>query len=584
MEVSGGGGISGLTAVTDALTAGRSSSDSRPAAPGRAHAFADLVTLRAVPVALLLVLLAAPVAAVLIQGAAAPDGLWEHLLATVLPTYVINTLVLCLGVAAITAIVGTGTAWVVSLYRFPGRRWLEWALILPLAMPAYVLAYAYTDTLQVTGRVQTVLRDTFGLAPGSYPFPEIHSTGGAVFVLAFALYPYVYLLARASFSEQSVCALEVSRTLGCSPSAAFRRVALPLARPAIATGVAFAVMETLADFGAVKYFEVQTYTTGIYRAWYGTGNPTAAAQLASLLLLSVFIVLAAERLSRRAGRHRHTSTRYRTIGREQLRGKSAALAVAACCLPIALGFALPAASLIAMAISGGDDLPSPARLLTLTANTLLLGGLASAVIVFCAIGALYALRGTQGIFRRLTMLVLSLGYATPGVVIAVGILITVGSIDRLLSEGLRQGLGVTGGLILGGTLAAVVYGCLARFFAVAYAPLEAALAKVKPSYEDAARLLRGTPASVLRHVHLPLMRPSLIAAALIVFVEVMKELPATMILRPFNFDTLAIESFQLATTERLDAAAVPSLLIVAAGLMPVIILCQEIRRSRPGHR
>lgn len=583
MEVSGGGGISGLAAVTDALAAGRSSANGRPAPPARAPAFAELPSLGAVPLAVLLVLLAAPVAAVLIEGVAAPDGLWEHLLATVFRTYVTNTLVLCLGVAAITGVVGTGTAWIVSIYRFPGRRWLEWALILPLAMPAYVLAYAYTDALQVTGPVQTLLRDTFGLRPGAYPFPEIHSVGGAVFVLAFALYPYVYLLTRAAFNEQSVCALEVSRTLGCTPWAAFRRVALPAARPAIATGVAFAVMETLADFGAVKYFEVQTYTTGIYRAWYASGNPTAAAQLASVLLLFVFIVLAAERLSRRAGRHRHTSTRYRALGREPLRGTKAALAFAACVLPILLGFALPATSLIAMAVAGGDDLPSAGRLMVLTGNTLLLGALASAVIVGSAVVALYALRGTPGAFRRLTMLVMSLGYATPGVVIAVGILITIGSIDRLASEVLREGLGLSGGLILGGTLAAVVYGCLTRFFAVAYAPLEAALAKVKPSYEDAARLLRGTPASVLRHVHLPLMRPSLIAAALIVFVEVMKELPATMILRPFNFDTLATEAFQLATTERLDAAAVPSLLIVAAGLLPVMILCRQIRRARPGH-
>ena len=582
MEVSSGG-ITGLTPVTDGL-ARRSPPGGEPAALARPGASAGLTSLRVVPVAFLLVLLSAPVAAIFVQGAAAPDGLWEHLLATVFRTYVINTLVLCLGVAAITAVVGTGTAWIVSIYRFPGRRTLEWALILPLAMPAYVLAYAYTDALQVTGPVQTGLRHALGLAPGAYWFPEIHSVGGAVFVLSFALYPYVYLLTRAAFSEQSVCQLEVSRTLGCTPWAAFRRVALPLARPAIATGVAFAVMETLADFGAVKYFEVQTYTTGIYRAWYATANPTVAAQLASLLLLSVFIVLAAERLSRRAGRHRHTSTRYRAIGRERLQGFKAALAVAACGLPVALGFALPAASLIAMAISGGDDLPSATRLLALTGNTLLLGAMASAVIVGCAVVALYALRGTQTTLRRLTMLLVSLGYATPGVVAAVGILITIGGIDRLLSEGLRQGLGMTGGLILGGTLAAVVYGCLTRFFAVAYGPLEAALAKVKPSYEDAARLLRGTPASVLRHVHLPLMRPSLIAAALIVFVEVLKELPATMILRPFNFDTLAIESFQLATTERLTAAGLPSLLIVAAGLVPVIILCREIRRSRPGHR
>jgi iron(III) transport system permease protein len=460
----------------------------------------------------------------------------------------------------------------------------EWALVLPLAMPAYVLAYAYTDLLQFTGPVQTLLRQATGLSHGAYWFPQIHSVGGAAFVLAFALYPYVYLLARAAFQEQSVCALEVSRTLGCSGFAAFWRVALPVARPAIATGVAFALMETLADFGAVKFFEVPTYTTGIYRAWYATASPTVAAQLASALLLFVFIVFAIERTSRGAGRHRHTSTRYRTLGRERLHGLAAWAAVAACGVPVILGFALPAAVLAGMALTGGDDLPSAGRLAALARNTLLLAALASAVIVGSAVAALYAMRGDRRIWRRLALLFISLGYATPGVVIAIGILIAVGLADRLLGEGLRQAFGISSGLILGGSLAAVIYGCLVRFFAVAYGPLEAALVKIKPSYEDAARLLRGTRTSVLRHVHLPLMRSSAIAAALIVLVEVMKELPATMILRPFNFDTLATEAFQLATTERLDAAAVPSLLIAAAGLLPVAILCREIRRSRPGSR
>jgi iron(III) transport system permease protein len=530
----------------------------------------------------LVLVIGAPLLAVVAQGLAAPDGVWQHLLATVFWTYVGNTLLLCLGVGAITAVVGTGTAWLVVMYRFPGRRVAEWALVLPLAMPTYVLAYAYTDLLQFTGPVQTTLRQLTGLGHGDYWFPQIHSVGGAVFVLAFALYPYVYLLARAAFTEQSVCALEVSRTLGCSAAAAFRRVALPMARPAIATGVAFALMETLADFGAVKFFEVATYTTGIYRAWYATASPTVAAQLALGLLLFVFIVFAIERTSRGAGRHRHTSTRYRTLGRERLQGLAAWGALAACAVPVILGFALPAVMLAAMALNGGDDLPTAGRLSTLAGNTVLLAALASAVIVGSAVAALYAMRGDGGLLRRLALLFISLGYATPGVVIAIGILIAVGVADRLLGEGLRQAFGISSGQILGGSLAAVVYGCLVRFFAVAYGPLEAALSKIKPSYEDAARLLRGSRTSVLRHVHLPLMRSSAIAAALIVFVDVMKELPATMILRPFNFDTLATEAFQLATTERLDAAAVPSLLIVAAGLLPVIILCRAIRRSRPG--
>ncbi len=545
---------------------------------------ASRVSLRLAALIGLLLLIGAPLAAIVARGLAVPDALWSHLLATVFWSYVTNTLILCASVGAITVMVGTGTAWLVTMYRFPGRRIAEWALVLPLAMPAYVLAYAYTDLLQFTGPVQTLLRDLTGWKSGDYWFPPIHSTGGAAFVLAFALYPYVYLLARAAFNEQSICALEVSRTLGCSPAAAFWRVALPMARPAIATGVAFALMETLADFGAVKFFEVPTYTTGIYRAWYATANPTVAAQLAMALLVFVFAVLALEQLSRRAGRFRHTSTRYRPLTRERLHGRRAAAASFACALPVLIGFVIPAIALLAMAFAGGDDLPGAHRLATLTGNTLLLAAIASTVVVAAAVAALYALRGDRSPLRRLAMLCASLGYATPGVVIAVGILMTIGAIDHLLGAGLRQLLGIPTGLILGGSLAAVVYGCLTRFFAVAYRPLEAALGKVKPTYEDAARLLRGTPTAVLRHVHLPLLRPSLVAAALIVFVDVMKELPATMILRPFNFDTLAIEAFQLASTERLDAAALPSLLIVAAGLVPVMLLCREIRRARPGQR
>lgn len=540
--------------------------------------------MRTLVYAVLILLTSAPMLAVLGQSMAAPDGLWGHLLATVFWSYVFNTSILCFGVGVITVVVGTGAAWLVAMYRFPGHRVVESALVLPLAMPAYVLAYAYTDLLQFTGPVQTLFRELTGLRHGQYWFPQIHSLGGAVFVLSFALYPYVYLLARAAFTEQSICALEVSRSLGCSSSAAFWRVGLPVARPAIATGLAFALMETLADFGAVKYFDVPTYTTGIYRAWYATANPTVAAQLASALLLFVFVVLALERLSRGAGRHRHTSNRYRPVPREHLRGLAGWAATAFCVLPIALGFLVPVTTLGTMILAAGEDLPSLARLAVLVGNTVMLAAIASMVVVGSAVIALYAVRGEGSTPHRLAMLFVSLGYATPGVVIAIGILIAVGSLDSLLAQGLHRLFGSAAGLIVGGSLAAVVYGYLTRFFAVAYGPLEAALAKIKPSYEDAARILRGTPAAVLRHVHLPLMRSSLLAASLIVFIDVMKELPATMILRPFNFDTLAIEAFQLATTERLDAAAAPALLIVAAGLLPLVILCREIGRSRPGER
>jgi iron(III) transport system permease protein len=525
--------------------------------------------------------IAAPVLAVFALGFAPTEGLWRHLADTLLGAYVVNTLVLAAGVGAATVLVGTACAWLTAMCDFPGRRWLDWALVLPLAMPTYVLAYAYTDFLQFTGPVQTAIRDLTGWGWRDYWFPPIHSLGGAMFVLSMALYPYVYALARAAFLDQSVCALEVSRTLGCTPRQSFLRVALPLARPAIATGAGFAIMETLADFGAVKYFEVATFTTGIYRAWFAYGNPAAAAQLASLLLLAVFAALALERWSRGRRGFAHTSVRYRDIRRARLGGWRAAAASLCCLAPLAFGFALPAAALIHMAAGGSAPL-SPGRLLQLIANTVEIALLASLIAVAAALIGVYALKRHSGRFNRGLIRVALLGYATPGVVIGIGILIVIGAVDSAVDGLARWLFGLSTGLLFAGSIAAVLYGCLARFFAVAYGPTEAGLARIRRSLEDAARTLGSGPAGTVWRIHLPLMRGSVLSALLLVFVDVMKELPATMILRPFNFDTLAVEAFQLATTERLDEAAVPALVIVAVGLVPVLILCRTIRRSRPG--
>jgi iron(III) transport system permease protein len=533
-------------------------------------------------VALLLVaLVAAPVAAVFAFVGLPTDGLWAHLVDTLLVDYVRNTALLGVGVGLATIVIGTGCAWLVVMCEFPGRRWLDWALVLPLAMPTYVLAYAYTDFLQFTGPVQTLIRGVTGWGWQDYWFPPIHSPGGAVFVLSMALYPYVYVLARAAFLDQSVCALEVSRTLGCSPWDAFRRVGLPLARPAIATGAGFVVMETLADFGAVKYFEVQTFTTGIYRAWFAYGNPAAAAQLATLLLLSVFAVLLLERWSRGQRQYAHTSARYRELRAMPLKGARGIAAMLACILPLAFGFVIPAIVLVAMITNSGEPI-ALSRLADLIVNTVEIGALASLLAVAAALLAVYALKRDGRPLSRGLMRIALLGYATPGVVIAVGILIAIGTFDAAVDGAARSLFGVSTGLVLAGTIAAVLYGCLVRFFAVAYSPLDAGLTRVKRTFEDVARTLGTTPAGILARIHLPLMRGSMLTALLLVFVEVMKELPATMILRPFNFDTLATEAFQLATTERLDAAAVPALIIVAVGLVPVLVLCRTIRRSRPG--
>ncbi|HEX8373792.1 MAG TPA: iron ABC transporter permease, partial [Geminicoccaceae bacterium] len=522
------------------------------------------------PAAALVLVVAAPLLALLSFVGEPTDGLWAHLARTVLAEYLLNTALLCLGVATLAVAMGTGTAWLVTMYRFPGQRILNWALVLPLAMPAYVLAYAYTDALQVTGPVQALLRDLTGWGVRDYWFPNVRSLGGAVFVLAAVLYPYVYVLARAAFVEQSVCALEVSRTLGCSPLASFRRIGLPLARPAIAAGLAFVVMETLADYGTVAYFEVRTFTTGIYRAWYALGSPAASAQLALCLLGMVALVLAAERLARGRARFENNTSHIFKKQSVPLTGAKGLAATLACSLPLLFGFVLPAASLAGMAL-GATDEAQPARLLTLAGNTALLGAVASVVVVAVAVAALLGSGRDEAAPTRRLVRAASLGYAVPGAVVGVGILVTLGSLDGALASLGERLLGTGPGLVLGGTVLALVYGYLVRFFAVAYNPLDAGLAKITPGLEDAARVLGCRPAGVLRRLRLPLLRASLLSALLLVFVDVMKELPATMILRPFNFDTLAVEAFQLATNEQLAAAALPSLLIVLAGLVPVVV-------------
>lgn len=528
--------------------------------------------IRLLPATALTLVVAAPVLAVFAYLGRWDDGLIRHLAATVLSEYVTNSLLLCLGVGTVTCLVGAGCAWLVTMYRFPGQRLFRWALLLPLAMPAYVLAYAYTDVFQVTGPVQTWLRHVTGWGVRDYWFFEIRSLGGAIFVLSMAFYPYVYALARAAFVEQSQCALEVSRTLGCNGFGAFRRVGLPLARPAVAAGVAFVLMETLADFGAVSYFGLNTFTTGIYRAWYALGSPVAAAQLSSLLLLFILAIILAERGLRGRARFAAATTHIFRKTLPQLVGWKAMAATVACALPILFGFLLPAVALMAMAI-GSTETPSAARLLELGRNTVLLGVLAALFLTVTALVALFTVRrDTTGLGPQVARLA-TLGYAVPGAVIGVGILLVVGFVDSLLAD-------LTGrrGLFIGGTLLAVLYGYLVRFFAVAYGPLEAGFAKIGSNLEHAARSLGLRPLAVFARVHVPLLRPSLLSALLLVFVDVMKELPATMILRPFDFDTLAVEAFRLATTERLDGAALPSLVIVAAGLLPVVLLVRMSER------
>ncbi|UEM24101.1 iron ABC transporter permease [Skermanella mucosa] len=527
-------------------------------------------------------LVALPVAVVVSRIFIPTDGVWSHLASTVLPYYLGNTVKLVLGVGAGTLVIGVGTAWLVTMCRFPGSRVLEWALLLPMAVPAYVMAYVYTDLLQFVGPVQTTLRELTGWTRHDYWFPNVRSLGGAVAMLTLVLYPYVYLLSRAAFLEQSVCVLEVSRTLGRGPYRSFFGVALPLARPAIVAGLALVLMEVLADFGTVQYFAVDTFTTGIYRTWFAMGQPVAAAQLASVLMLFVLVLMLMERWSRGSAKFHHTTSRYRRLPSYRLRGPRGAAALAACALPLLLGFFVPAAALLDFTFEEGDALLGR-MFWTLATNSIVLAALTSALAVTLAVVLAYGLRLRPSPVLKGAVRVASMGYAVPGSVIAIGVLIPFARLDNALDALMVEHFGISTGLLLSGTIAALVFAYLVRFLAVSFNTIEASLGKIRPNMDQASRVLGQTPSRTLVKVHAPLMLGSLLTAGLLVFVDVMKELPATLIVRPFNFDTLAVRTYQLAADERLAEASAPALAIVAVGILPVILLSIAITRSRPGH-
>ena len=526
--------------------------------------------------------IAVPIVVVLSYLAVPTGDIWLHMASTVLPLYISNTLWLMAGVGAGTLVIGAGTAWLVTLYRFPGRDLFQWAMLLPMAVPGYVIAYTYGNLMDFAGPVQSGLRAAFGWGRHDYWFPEIRSLGGAIAVLTLVLYPYVYLLARAAFTEQSVCVLEAGRTLGAGPWRRFFRVGLPLARPALVAGVSLALMETLNDLGTVQHFAVSTFTTGIFRTWFGLGEPAAAAQLAAVLLLFVVVLLLLERWSRGDARYHQTTGRYRQLPSLCLRGTPAGLAVAACALPVLLGFLVPVGVLVWWAIRS-EALGFNSRFLQLTFHSVTLGVVAAVLAVVLSLVLAYGVRLRPTPLVRGFVRLASVGYAVPGAVIAVGVMLPFAAIDRTIDAWARAGLGVSTGLILSGTIVAVTFAYLVRFLAISFNAAEASLAKVGRSMDDAGRVLGRRPIEILAAIHLPLLRPSLLAAALLVFVDVIKELPATLILRPFNFDTLAIFAYDLARDERLAEVAAPALAILAAGLGPVILLARSIGRSRPGH-
>ncbi len=534
----------------------------------------------AVAAVLLACLLALPVVVVSSSVFTPAEGTWSHLASTVLPAYILNSLMLMCGVAVGVVVGGVSTAWLTVMCRFPGRRLFEWALLLPMAVPAFVMAYAYTDFLQFAGPVQTALREMTGWGAREYWFPEVRSIGGAVLMLSFVLYPYVYLLARSAFLEQSDSMLEVARVCGYGAWGTFVRVALPLARPAIVAGTALALMETLADFGTVAYFGVQTFTTGIFHAWFSLGDRVAAAQLSAALLGFVFLVLYIERVTRARARFHTTSHRKRLRNVYRLHGVRATAAVLVCVAPLVLGFLLPSAILLKLALSGLDLVLAP-RYVQLTLNTVSLGAITAALAVGLALMGAYAGRSAGAAVVRVANRVAGMGYAVPGAVIAVGVLIPVTRLDHALAGWIQMLTGTSPGLLFTGSIAALVYAYLVRFFAVSLNAVEAGLTKITPNMDSAARSLGLGASATLARVHAPLLWRSALAAALLVLVDVMKELPATFVMRPFNFDTLAVQAYNFASDERLAEAAAPALTIVAVGLLPLIVLSRMMLRKGP---
>ncbi|MAH73937.1 MAG: iron ABC transporter permease [Porticoccaceae bacterium] len=502
---------------------------------------------------------------------------WQHLNDTLLTEYVFNTTLLVFGVGIGSLGLGVSSAWLSALCEFPGRRLLSWALLLPMAMPAYIIAYTYSGILDSFGILQITIRSFFGWDYGDYYFPQIRSLGGAICMLSLVLYPYVYLLARVAFAGQSLTTLESSRNLGRGPWNSFLFVSLPLARPAIVAGLSLAMMETLADYGTVSYFGVNTFTTGIFRTWHGLGELLTAAQLCAFLLLFVFALMLVERESRNKLRYyQNFAHKNKSI---RLKKWHAVGAVTLLSFPIIMGFILPATQLAVWAINYWRN-TQKAEFFDLLMNSIILAGVASVLCLIFALFLSYIKRRFGGQRELVQTEIVKLGYAVPGTVVAVGVMLPAGWLDQKVNELSVLWIDDSLGLLFSGTLGILLFAYLARFLSISLQAIESGMSTIKPKLDESALSLGASPSHLITRIHLPLLRPSLFTALLLVFVEVLKELPITLILRPFNFNTLAIRTYELASEEQLMDAALPALSIVAIGLVPVLLITRIIIQDK----
>ncbi|MAC48178.1 MAG: iron ABC transporter permease [Oceanospirillum sp.] len=521
-----------------------------------------------------------PVLSVLWLSAFPDENIWPHLLETVLPDYVQSTLWLMLGVGVLSTWLGVSTAWVTTMYEFPGRRYFEWALLLPFAVPAYVIAYVYTDMLEYSGQLQIWLREVFGWQSArDYWFPEIRSLGGAVIMMALVLYPYVFMMVRATFIEQSASLRDAARTLGCSRREVFWRVSLPTARPALAVGLALVLMETLNDFGTVDYFAVRTLTAGIYDVWMNMGNIGGAAQIASVMMLFIVVLIGMERFSRRKQKQFSRGDRFKRFNRTKLSGRTAFVCWLICFIPLAFGFLVPVGFLARHAAVYFDVSWTP-EFVQMSWNSFSLSAIAALGTVVLGLVLAYGKRLVKVPSVQRAVALSGLGYAMPGAVLAVGVILPLAAFDNSIDRLFESWFGISTGLLLSGTVFAVVFAYMVRFLAVSSGSIESSLEKVTPSMDMAARSMGYSTLEILYKIHLPIIKPGVLTAALVVFVDCMKELPATLVLRPFNFDTLATHVYQFASDELLEESALSALVIVLVGIIPVILLSRSIIAAR----
>ena len=525
----------------------------------------------------LVLIFLSPIVAICVAASGDSAGLWTHLYQTVLPRYVANTLGLMLGVGSLSLLFGVSTAWIVVRYEFWGRRFLQWILLLPAAVPGYLIAYTYTDFLEYAGPVQALLRDFFGWQSArDYWFPEIRSMGGCVLVLGAVLYPYVYIMARTAYLVTPVSLFEVGRVAGRN---LFWNIALPLARPAIVAGLALVLMETLSDFGTVEYFAIETLTLGIFNVWLGMNSLTAAAQIASFGFLFVIALLTIEVLSRTRRRFTDTTRHSASLSPERVGGWYAAICIGICLTPVMIGFVVPVSVLLNFVLQG-YSVELETNIIKAAGNSLLIGLAASILVIASAALLGLTSKFDKGVWLSRLSALASFGYAFPGTILAIGVVTAGGAVDGLIDFLLSWVFGISYEGWLTSGVGLIVFACVVRFQAVGYGAVVTGLGRISPSMIEASRVLGCGFAKSIWRVILPSIRLSCLAGGLLVFVDVMKELPMSLLLRPFNFETLATFVYQFAKDELLEEAALPALAIVATGVIPVILMNVALNRIR----